>query len=577
MGVALRQSPFLNVLSDDKVKSTLKLMTKPAGTPITKDVAREVCLRAGSVAYIAGSIAGLGNTYVLGLDAVNCQTGETMAEQQATAPKKEHVMATLGKTASALRRELGESLASVQKFDVPLEQATTSSLDALKAFTQGQRAQEKGNDYGARQLYSRAVELDPNFARAYAALGTNYSNLSQSNRALENYKKAFALRDRVTNRERYYIEASYYSNVTGETDRTIRTYQEWIDNYPQDAIPHFNLAAKLGPLGKYEEATREIRAALKSEPDDAGGYGVLIGFYLAQNRWDEAKRTGQEAAARHLGGYVLRQKRYDIAFLNNDAAGMRALVAGTGNRESPDYLLLNTQAGTEAYHGRYRTLRDYWQRAVEAATRDDSKETAAMWQAMAAEREAEVGNLSLALKNVQGSESLSFGKPVQIRVAIACARAGDSVHAQAIADALDKQYPLDTLVQNYYLPVVRGALALNRHEPQRAIDMLKQAEPYELGGLPTLYPAYVRGIAYLDTRQGKEAAVEFQKLLDHRGITLNHVLGALAYLQLARAQVMTGDKDSARKWYQDFFTLWKDADSDIPILKQAKAEYAKLQ
>ncbi|MGB9235277.1 MAG: winged helix-turn-helix domain-containing protein [Terriglobales bacterium] len=577
LGVALRQSPFLNVLSDDKVKSTLNLMTKPTGTAITKDIAREVCLRESSTAYIAGSIASLGNTYVLGLEAVNCQTGDTMAEQQATAPNKEQVMATLGKTASALRRELGESLASVQKFDVPLEQATTSSLDALKAYTQALRAQEKGDDFTAGKLESRAVELDANFARAYAALGTNYANLSQTNHASENYKKAFALRDRATNRERYFIEAAYYSHVTGETDRAIRTYQEWIENYPQDAIPHYNLAAKLGPLGRYEEATREMIAGLKSEPDDAGGHGVLIGLYLAQNRWDEARRTEQEAAARHLGGYVLRQKRYDIAFLNNDEAAMHALVAGTGNRESPDYLLVNTQAGSEAYHGRYRASRAYWQRAVEAATRDDSKETAAMWLAMAAEREAEVGNLSVALKNVQESKSLSFGKPVQLRGAIALARAGDSGHAQEIADALDKQYPLDTLVQNYYLPVVRAAISLNRHEPQRAIEALKQSEPYELGGLPTLYPAYIRGIAYLETGQGKEAAVEFQKVLDHRGITLNHVLGALAHLQLARAQAVAGDKNSARESYQDFFSLWKDADTDIPILKAAKAEYAKLQ
>ena len=575
LGVALRQSPFLNVLSDDKVTSTLKLMTKPAGTAITKDVAREVCLREASAAYIAGSIANLGNTYILGLEAVDCQTGETMAAQQAMAPNKEQVMATLGKAASGLRRELGESLASLQKFDVPLEQATTSSLDALKAYTQAQRAKEKGDDAAARVLFSRAIELDPNFALAYAALGVNYSNLNEATRANDFYKKAFALRDRATDRERLYIEGSYYSNVTGETDRAIQIYQQWIQSYPQDPVPRARLASKYGVLGKYEQAVNELLATVKLEPDNAGDYGLLIEFYLAQNLREDARRTEQEAIAHHLGGYVLRGARYYLAFLNNDEAGMRAQLLGDGH--SAEYLLLNTQANTEAYHGRYRASRDYSQRAVEAATRDDSKETAATWVANAAEREAEVGNLSQALKDVQESRSLSFGKPVQIRVAIACARAGDSPHAQAIADALDKDYPLDTLVQNYDLPVVRAALSLNRHEPQRALDMLKQVEPYELGGLPTLYPAYVRGIAYLDTRQAEEAAVEFQKVLDHRGITLNYVLGSLAHLQLARAQVMAGDKNSARKSYQDFFTLWKDADPDIPILKQAKAEYAKLQ
>jgi eukaryotic-like serine/threonine-protein kinase len=574
LGVALRQSPFLNILSDDKVNATLKRMTKPAGIFLSKEIAHEICLRNSSAAFISGSIAAIGDTYVLGLEALNCQTGETIAAQQETARSKQNVMSALGRSASALRRELGESLTSMQKFDVPLEQATTFSLDALKAYTQGQRAQREGDDAGARDLYLRAVQLDPNFARAYAALATNYSNLSQTDYAFENYEKAFALRDRVTNRERYYIEATYYSNVTGETDRAIHIYQEWIANYPQDATPHFNIAAKYGTIGQFEQATQEMLAAMKLEPDDAGGYGVLIGFYLDQNRLDDAKRTEQEATARHLGGYVLREKRYDLAFLNNDEAGMRAQVAANGN--SKDYLLLNVQANTEAYYGKYRQSRESWTRGVEAATRDDSKPMAAAWQALAAQREAEIGNFDLARKDALAALTVSSSRPVQIRAAIAFARAGDSLQAQHLADALGKQYPLDTVIQNYTLPVVRAAICLNNHDPSKAVDVLKVVESSELGSGPSLYPIYLRGLAHLEIGHGDQAAREFQKILAHRGLTLNHLTGALAHLQFARAQVKLGDLPTARKSYQEFLTVWKDADSDIPVLKQAKTEYAKL-
>jgi serine/threonine protein kinase/tetratricopeptide (TPR) repeat protein len=575
LGVALRQSPFLNILSDNKVNSALKQMTKPAGTAVTKDVAREVCVREGSSAYIVGSIAGIGNTYVLSLEAINCQTGDTIAARQATARSKESVMATLGETASALRRELGESLASVQKFDVPLEQATTSSLDALQAYTQAQRAKDKGDDQAARVIFSRAVDLDPNFALAYAALGVNYSNVGEANHANENFNKAFALRDRTTDRERLYIESSYYSTVTGEADRAIQIYQSWIQSYPQDPIPHARLASKFGTLGNYGEATKEMLTALKMETDNAGDYGVLIEFYLAENRWEDAKRTEQEATARHLGGYVLREARYGLAFLSNDEAAMRAQLAGDSH--SPDYLLLSIQANTEAYYGRYAASRDYWQRGVEAAKRNDAREIGAMWQALAARREAEAGNLHLARKDAQAALALSSGQPVQSRAAIALARAGDSIHAQELADALDKQHPVDTVVQSYYLPSIRAAISLDKRDPQRAIETLRQAEPYELGGTPALYPAYLRGVAYIQIGQGKEAAVEFKKILDHPGITLNQLSGALARLGLARAYALQGDTVKALAAYQDFLTLWKDADPDIPILIAAKSEYAKLK
>jgi eukaryotic-like serine/threonine-protein kinase len=575
LGVALRQSPFLNILSDNKVNSALTQMTKPAGTVVTKEIAREICVRDGSSAYIVGSIAGIGNTYILSLEALSCQTGDTIAAEQATAHSKENVMAALGETASALRRQLGESLVSLQKFDVPLEQATTSSLDALKAYTQAQRAKDKGDDQTARVLFSRAVELDPNFALAYAALGVNYANLGEANHANENFEKAFALRDRTTDRERLYIEASYYSTVTGESGRAIQIYQAWIQSYPQDPVAHARLASKYGTLGNYEEASKEMLAALKLESDNAGDYGVLIGFYLAQNRWEDAKRTEQEATARHLGGYVMREARYALAFLNNDESAMRAQVAGDSH--SSDYLLFSIQASTEAYHGRFDASRDYWQRAVEAAKRNDEKETGAMWEARAAQREADTGNLDLARKYAQAALDLSSGQPVQSRAAIAFARAGDLIHARELADVLDKQHPLDTMVQTYYLPSIRAATWLDKHDPHKAIETLKQAEPYELGDTPALYPVYLRGIAYLQSGQGKEAALEFKKILDHPGVALNQVLAALAHLQLARAYVTTGDVDKSRSEYREFLTLWKDADPDVLVLKQAKAEYAKLQ
>jgi eukaryotic-like serine/threonine-protein kinase len=573
--IALHQSPFLNIFSDSKVNSTLRQMMKPSGTSLTKDVAQEVCQRDGGSAYIVGSIVRIGDTYMLGLQALNCQTGEVIAAQQTKATRKENVLAALGEAASALRHELGESLASVQKFDVPLQQATTSSLDALKAYSQAQRMATGGEDQAARLLFTRAVELDPNFALAYASLGVNYSNLGEANNAYPNLQKAFALRDRTTERERLYIEAAYYSNVSGEADRAIQTYHAWIQSYPQDPIPHARLASKYGTLGNYEEATTEMLNALKIEPDNAGDNGMLIGFYLAQERWEDAKRIERQAAARHLGGYVVREGRYYLAFLTNDEAVMHALLVGDG--QSSDYLLFGMQANTEAYDGHYGTSRDYCQRGMDYAKRNDDKELGAMWQARAAWREAEAENKDIARKDAQMALALSSGLPVQSRAAMAFARAGDTAHAQELADGLDKQHPLDTMVQSYYLPSIRAAIWLDKHEPRKAIEALKNAEAYELGDTPDLYPAYLRGIAYLQGRQAKEASVEFQKLVDHPGIILNNVPGALARLQLARARDMAGDKDGARKSYRYFLNLWRDADPNLPILREAKAEYAKLQ
>jgi eukaryotic-like serine/threonine-protein kinase len=577
LSIALRQSPFLNILSEGKVSATLRQMTRPSNSPVTPEVAREICQRTNSRAYVAGSINTLGSTYVVGLKAVDCRDGEIMAEEQATAPSKEKVLDTLGRAASNLRGEMGESLGSVKKFDVPLEQATTSSLEALEAYTQCQRSGSRVDLNSALQQCSRAVELDPNFARAYAALGTDYGNLNQSARAIENYKKAYALRERTTDRERYYIEGVYYSNVTGEANKAIQVYRDWIQSYPQDVAPHFNLSSKYGALGNFQNASAEMEEALRLDPSDAGGYGVLMGFYLALNRWDDAKKLSDQASAQKLSGFVLREKRYDLAFLNNDAAGMQQQLQGRVGNGTEEYQMLSTQADTAAFGGKLAVSRDFMEGAIEGAIHNDARETAAVWRAIAGMREAETGNPTEARKDGLAALATSSGKTVQLRAVLALARAGDAQDTQKLIDDLDRDYPLDTVVQMFYLPAARASVLLSANKAAEALKMLEPAEAFELGGNRTMYPAYIRGQAYLMSKQGKEAAAEFQKLLDHRGIMCNFILGALAHLQLARAQTLMGDVASARKSYQDFFALWADADPDVPILKQARAEYAKLQ
>jgi len=573
--VALRQSPFLNMVSESSVNSTLKQMTKPSGSAVTKEVAREVCLRDGNSAYIVGSIASVGSTYVIGLQASNCQSGDTIAATQATVSSKDKVMGALGETASAVRRDLGESLASVQKFNVPLPQATTASLDALKAYSESLRLRDLGDDQAARVLLLRAVELDPNFALAYAALGLNYANLGEVNHAVENIKNAFALRDHATERERLYIEASYYGSVTGEADRAIEIFRVWAQSYPQDPVPYSRMASRYATIGNFPEATKEMSTALKMEPDNAGDNGLLIKFYLAENQMEDARRIEQQVEARHLGGYVVREAKYYLAFLNDDEAVMRSQLIG--DSYSSDYHLFGVQANTEAYFGRYASSRDYCQRGVDASKRNNAKETGAAWQALAALREAEAGNRDLARKDAQAALDLAPDPPVQSRAAIALARTGDTARAQALADALDKQHPLDTMIQSYYLPSIRAAVWIEKRRPQNAIDTLKNAETYELGGAPALFPTYLRGVAYLQAGRAKEAASELQKLVDHRGVILNYVPASIVYVHLGRAQGAAGNRDEARKSYQHFLDLWKNADPDLPILKQAKAEYAKLQ
>jgi serine/threonine protein kinase/tetratricopeptide (TPR) repeat protein len=577
LAIQLEQSPFLSVMSDKKIRSTLSLMRRPLTEHITSDVAQEICLRGNAKAVLEGSIGRVGSHYLIGLKALGCQSGEMLAGAAKEAKDRDSILGALSDISNTLRQKLGESLSSLEKFNKPLQLATTSSLEALEAYTQSQKSHEKGDESAALGYLTRAVQLDPNFARAQAALGTTYHNLKQSTRSIEHYKSAYALRDRVSDRERFYIEATYYSWVTGEADKSIETYSQWIRDYPQDLIPRFNLAARYGTLGEYEKAAAEGLEVLKLDPDEAGSYGVLMGVYLALNHWDDAKATYEEAAARTLGGFVLRENRYVLAFLQDDSATMRELLAGAIGKPDEEGLMLATQSDTEAYFGRFSSARGFLERATKSARRSDAKETAALWEAIAAQREAEVGYSSRARQEAEAALMLVPGQVVQFNAALALARAGDSVEAQKIVNMLDREYPQDTMIQNFYLPTIQAVLQLESNGPSEAIEELAPAQRYELGGDRHLYPVYVRGLAYLKATRGHEAAAEFQTLVDHRGIVANFVLGALAHLQLARAKAMAGDRGDARKSYQRFLTLWKDADPDIPILKQAKAEYAKLQ
>ncbi len=585
LNVSLLQSPFLNVLSDSEVTKTLQQMTRPANTRLTAEVARELCQRAGSRAYVAGSIGSLGSEYVLGLKAVNCQNGDTLAQEQATAASKEKVLGALGEAASKLRSELGESLATVQKFDVPLSQATTPSLEALKAYSSGVKAMIDTSPSAAIPFYKRAIELDPTFAMAYANLGTVYGDLlEEPGRSAENVTKAFELRDRVSEHERFSITSTYYENVTGELDKAAQTNEQWAHAYPRDGISHNGLATVYEFLGQYEKQAAEELETLRLFPGSAIDHSNLMEAYIALDRLDEAKITYRQAIDRKLDDPFLHDDMYAVAFLEGDAEEMKRQAAWAVGKPGAEDILLSAQSDTEAFYGRLGRAREFSRHAVESARDGDKKETAALWQLNSALREAEFGNLERARQEVKAGLAIASTRDIQVLSALTLARTGDAGRALAIAEELEKQFPVNTVLNHYWLPTTRAYIEIYRGNPARALMFLETAAPYDLAfpqpqfeesGL--LYPAYARGQAYLLLHRGKEAANEFQKFLDHRGVAINTLLTSLAHRQLARALSMSGDTSGARKAYQDFFALWKDADPDIPILKEARAEYAKLR
>jgi len=580
LAVDLGQSPFINILSDRKAGETLRLMGRQPSDRITQDLARELCVRTGSKAIVLGSISNLGSQYVIGVDAVGCSNGDTLAKEQEEAAGKQDVLKSLGKAAASLRAKLGESLASIQKFDVPVE-ATTTSLEALKAFSMGITTFRTKGDAASIPFYKRAIELDPNFAAAYGALGVAYINLGQASLATANIEKAYALRDKVSEREKYRITSLYYSQVTGELEQASQVFELWAKSYPLDSVPPGNLGDLYSQLGQYEKAVTQAQEAVRLQPSIVL-YANLSEAYLALGRLEDARKAIEQAQARDLDGDFLHQEIYYLSFLKGDAAEMERQVAWAAGKPGTEDLLLSLQSDTEAYHGRLVKARDFSRRAVDAAVRANAKEGAALWQINAAMREAEFGNSAVAKQDVASALTLGPGRDVRLFAALALARVGETARAKAIVEELEKNYPSQTVLKVYWLPTIKAALELNANNPTQALVFLEAAAPYELGQPPqlqfgTMYPAYIRGQAQLLAHNGPAAAVEFQKFLDHRGIVINFPLGALAHLGLARAHALSGDTAKAKAAYQDFLALWREADPDIPILKEAKAEYAKLQ
>jgi eukaryotic-like serine/threonine-protein kinase len=581
LAVQLEQSPFMNVLSDRKVNETLGLMGRPANTRITRDIARELCLRTGSKAILLGSISRLGTQYVIGLVASGCNNGDVLAQEQAQAAGKEEVLKALDQVASNLRGKLGESLASVQKFDVPVE-ATTGSLEALKAFSMGIRTGRERGSAEAVPFFKRAIEIDPNFAMAYASLGLSYGNLGEASLAAENIAKAYALKDKVSERERLRISAYYYAYTTGELEKEAQTYELWIQSYPHDAIPYGNLGANSAALGQYEKSISETQQALAIDPNQSTNYSNLASCFLALNQPDQAKAQLDRGIALKFDSAQMHQQYYFLAFLRGDTADMANQVAWGAGKPGDEDPLLSTQSDTEAYYGRLAQAREFSRRAMDSAIRADSKETAALWQANAALREAEFGDAAAAKQDAAAALALAPGRDIKVVTALAEARLGDTARAKALVDELEKTDPLNTVLKLYWLPTIQAAIALPQNQTDAAIQDLVAVAPYELGTPPpfqlgSMYPVFLRGEAYLQMHEGSNAAAEFQKFLDHRGIVVNYPLGALAHLELARAYAMTGDSAKAKVAYTDFLNLWKDADSNIPVLKQAKSEYSKLQ
>jgi eukaryotic-like serine/threonine-protein kinase len=568
----LEQSPFLNLLSDERIAQTLSLMAQPKDTRLTHELAREVCRRTASAVVLDGSIVQIGTQYLLTLKAVNCSNGESLASTGTQASDKNHILGALSKAATEMRSKLGESQSTVQNFDVPLERATTPSLEALEAYSMGvEMFWGKGEHAAAVPFFQRAISLDPHFSMAYAVLGTVYGVLGETSLEVENTKKAYELRDSVSDLEKFYIDSHYYEYVIGNIEKSRQVYELWAQTYPRDQGSRNNLGLIYRDLGQYDQALAEFREGLRLAPESAISYFNLANAYLALGRLQEARETFEHAEAKKLDSPWLRIYRYQLAFLQNDAIGMRRQVAWSLGKPGVEDMFLNLEAVTAAYFGHIRKAREFSRQAVDSAERADQKETAATYEADAALREALFGNATEARHRAAASLQLSTGPNVQYETALALAFAGDAMGAEHLANDLGRQYPENIRVQFERLPTIHALLALDRKNVAKAMQALQSA-PNEAGDFSRVY---VRGEAFLASHRGSEAAAEFQKILDHQGIVLNEPIGALAHLGLARAYVLQGNTAKMHAAYQDFFALWKDADPDIPILKEAKAEYAK--
>ncbi len=591
LAAQLQQSPFLNLLSEAKIQQTLLLMGKPADAKLTPEIARDVCQRAGSKAYLGGSISNLGSQYVIGINAVNCQTGDALAQQQVTADNKEGVLKALDAATTKLRGTLGESLKTIQKLDTPIEQATTPSLEALQAYSLGRKMMLGKGDYSAAvPPLQHATVLDPKFAMAYGLLGTCYSNLGEKNLAAENTEKSYLLRAHVSEWEKFYIESHYYHFVTGDLEKARRAYELWAQTYPRESVPPGNLGVIYQNLGQYEKSLAQTREAIRLAPAVAVNYANLVDTLTRMNRFTEAREVAKDALAKKLDSPDLHFYLFNLDFLQKDASGMATETAWSAGKPGKDNILLYLASEAAGYDGELNKARELSREAVASAKRTEQKEIAARCEAASALREATFGNAAEARREAAATLALSNGRDVQYIAALAVAMAGDVAQARISAEDLAKRFPQDTLVQFNYLPILRAQIALSHSSgasngesnAMKAVEELKAAVPYEFGapGNSTfatgMYPSYLRGMAYLDAKQGALAAVEFQKVIDRPGVVISESIGALAYLGLARAYAMTGDVAKAKAEYEEFFKLWKDADEDVPVLKMAKAEYAKL-
>ncbi len=580
LAVQLGQSPFLNILSDTRVRDTLQLMRRSPEARVDLETAREICERTGSAAVLAGSIAPLGNQYVVGLNAMNCQTGDALARDQAQAAGKEQVLEAMDGAARKLRVQLGESLSSMQRFSTPVEQATTSSFEALKAYSLGMKMHQNDKDDEAIPFFQRAIELDPHFAMAYGALGAAYSSSGQDDLGIENIQKAYDVRDRASERERFRIASYYFAAVTHNLEKMKVTCEQWVIAYPQEWRAHGLLGDALAGLGDPQSGAEAYREVLRLNSDVPNVYPTLVWFYLALGRLDEAEASLREGEKRgDLEGFHF--ERYRLAFLRGDAAGMAKEVNWSQGKPGMEGALLGLEANTAAYSGRLTRARELSSRAVASAQRDRDDEMAVGVEVEAALREVLFGKPEEARRRAEAALSLSRHRDVPYKAVLALALAGDVDRAQALGDDLAKRFPEGTIEQSVSVPTTRAQLALDRKDSEKAIELLRCAAPYELAVWDIqprgLFAVFVRGNVYLAEHKGSEAAAEFQKILDHRGAVANEPIGPLAHLQIGRAYAMAGDTAKAKAAYNDFLTLWKNADPDIPVLKQAKAEYAKMQ
>ncbi|HVP50021.1 MAG TPA: protein kinase [Candidatus Bathyarchaeia archaeon] len=574
----LEQSPFMNVISDKQIAATLRQMSRPSNERLTEEVTREICLRTNSTAMVIGSIGQAGGGYEIGLKALNCATGNEVTSVQAQAKDKGKVLRALNRTDNELRRKLGESLPSLQKFNKPLEEATTSSLEALQSYTKGISAGRHNGIAAAIPQLEQAIRLDPNFAQAYAALGIAQNNSLQRDLGEQNLLRAYELRNRVSENERFYIESSYFWIVTGENDKAMKVSEEWAATYPNESAPRIRIGLGHMDCGEYEESARWIREAMRINATNVNAYVDLMEAYAALGRLDEAKAIYDQALERKLDSEAMRFNRYALAFAEGDDSAMQQQLDWAKGKPGFDDRMLAAESDTRAFVGEMAAARELTRKAIQESMESQAPERAGEYQAAAAWREAEVGNFAIARQWAKEAVTRTDSRTVKEWAALALARAGDNAAAQELAEKIEKEAPLNTLLQRNTLPSIRALLELNKNNAAKALEILQSTPPFDMGPGPyvALEPVYVRGLAYLRAGQGREAAAEFQKLVKYQGIVEPSITGALVHLQLARAYAIAGDTDQACTEYQNFLALWKDADPNVQVLKQAKAEYAKL-